>query len=157
MINLNMSTMIYRPVKQVFDFMSTPENDFQWQYGTLASAKISEGLSQVGTSFRSIGHLLGRRVQSTFEVTEYEPNRKYGFKSLSGPLRFHTSYTFEVDKGVTRIDISTQVNAINFYQVNQGVLEKGMKKQLKENLAMLKELLEARQTLPAPETNSLAR
>jgi hypothetical protein len=62
-----------------------------------------------------------------------------------------------VDKGVTRIDISTQVNAINFYQVNQGVLEKGMKKQLKENLAMLKELLEARQTLPAPETNSLAR
>ena len=157
MINLNMSTMIYRPVKQVFDFMSTPENDFQWQYGTLASARISEGLSQVGTSFRSIGHLLGRRVQSTFEVTEYEPNRKYGFKSLSGPLRSNTSYTFEVDKGVTRIDISTQVNAINFFQVNQGVLEKGMKKQLKENLAMLKDLLEARQALPAPETNSLAR
>lgn len=157
MFNLEMSTMIYRPVSQVFDFMSTPENDFQWQYGTLASARISEGLSKVGTSFRSIGHLLGRRVQSTFEVTEYEPNRKYGFKSLSGPLRSYTSYTFEVDKGVTQIGISTQVNAINFFQVNQGVLEKGMKKQLRENLAMLKDLLEARQILLAPETNSLAR
>jgi hypothetical protein len=157
MINLEMSTMIYRPVSQVFDFMSTPENDFQWQYGTLASARISEGLSKVGTSFRSIGHLLGRRVQSTFEVTEYEPNRKYGFKSLSGPLRSHTSYTFEVDKGVTQIGISTQVNAINFFQVNQGVLEKGMKKQLKENLAMLKDLLEAQQILPAAETVPLVR
>lgn len=157
MINLEMSTMINRPVGQVFDFMSTPENDFQWQYGTLVSARISEGASQRGTSFRSIGHLMGRRIQSTFEVTEYEPNRKYSFKSLSGPLESRTSYTFEIDKGVTQINISTQVNAINFFQVNQGVLEKGMKKQLKENLAMLKDLLEARQIVLAPETNSLAR
>lgn len=152
MINLEMSTMINRPVGQVFDFMSTPENDFQWQYGTLVSARISEGASQRGTSFRSIGHLMGRRIQSTFEVTEYEPNRKYSFKSLSGPLESRTSYTFEIDKGVTQINISTQVNAINFFQVNQGVLEKGMKKQLKENLAMLKDLLEAQQILQAAET-----
>jgi hypothetical protein len=157
MINLEMSTMIYRPVSQVFDFMSTPENDFQWQYGTLVSARISEGASQRGTSFRSIGHLMGRRIQSTFEVTEYEPNRKYGFRSLSGPLQSHTSYTFEIDKGVTQINISTQVNAINFFQVNQGVLEKGMKKQLKENLAMLKDLLEAQQILQAGETVSPVR
>src|SRR5215208_5800972 len=132
MINLSMSMVIYRPVRQVFDYMSTPENDFQWQYGTLASARISEGASTRGTSFRSIGHLLDRRVQSTFEVTEYVPNRKYGFKSLSGPLRSNTSYTFERDKDSTQIDISTQVTMINFFQVNKGVLEKKMKKQLKE-------------------------
>src|SRR5512134_1142653 len=149
MINLEMSTMINRPVSQVFDFMSTPENDFQWQYGTLASARISEGASQRGTAFRSIGHLMGRRVESTFEVTEYEPNRKYGFKSLSGPWQSYTSYTFEIDKGSTQIDISTQVNAINFFQVDQGVLGKRMKQQLKENLAVLKDLLEAKRTLPA--------
>lgn len=152
MINIISSILIERPVKQIFDFMSTPENDFQWQYGTLASARISEGASQRGTAFRSIGHLMGRRIQSTFEVTEYEPNRKYSFKSLSGPLQSCTSYTFEIDKGVTQISISTQVNAINFFQVNQGVLEKGMKKQLKENLARLKDLLEAQQILPAAET-----
>jgi hypothetical protein len=128
--------------------MSTPENDFQWQYGTLASAQISEGTSKRGTSFRSIGHLLGRRVQSTFEVTEYEPNKKYGFKSLSGPLQSHTSYTFEMETGSTQIDISTQVTRINFFQVNQGVLEKQMKKQLKENLAILKDLLEEKPLVP---------
>jgi uncharacterized membrane protein len=148
LINLISSTLIERPVKQVFDFMSTPENDFQWQYGTLASARISEDVSKRGTSFRSIGHLLGHRVQSTFEVTAYEPNKKYGFKSLSGPLQSHTSYTFEMDKGSTQIDISTQVTMINFFQVNQGVLEKHMKQQLEENLALLKDLLEA--APPAP-------
>src|SRR4029078_4537077 len=142
MINLHKSTMIYRPIWQVFDFMSSPENDFQWQYGTLASARISEGLGNIGTLFRSIGHLMGRRVESTFEVTEYEPNRQYGFKSLSGPFQSYTSDTFEGDRGFTRIDISTQVNAINFFQVDQGVLKKKMEKQLEENLVMLKELLE---------------
>ena len=155
MINLNISTMIYRPVKQVFDFVSTPENNFQWQYGTLGTAGISEGISNMGTFFRSIGHLMGRRIQSTFEVTEYEPNKKYGFKSISGPLNSQTSYTFEIANGSTKINVSTQLSIVNLFQLNEGVLEKKMKKQLKENLALLKEILEEKRILPTSETNYL--
>ena len=156
MINLNLSTMIYRPIKQVFNFMSAPENDFQWQCEILTSAKLSEGVSTIGTLFRSISHLMGQRIESTFEVTEYEPNRKYGFKSLSGPLQSQTSYTFEIAAGSTKITVSTQANVVNFFQVGEGILEKKMKKQLKENLVMLKNILEAKQILLAPE-NSLTR
>jgi uncharacterized membrane protein len=147
MINLNVSTMIYRPIRQVFDFVSTPENDFQWQYGTLASASLSEGTGAIGTLFRSISHLMGRRIESTFEVTEYALNKKYGFKSLSGPLHSQTSYTFEIANGSTKITVSTQANLVNLFQVGEGILEKKMKKQLKEDLAMLKEILEAKQLL----------
>lgn len=155
MINLDMSTMINRPVRQVFDFMSAPENDFQWQYGTLASARISEGVSKIGTFFRSIGHLMGRRILSTFEVTEYETNKKYGFRSLSGPLNSHTSYSLEMtDSGSTKITISIQANVVDFFQMHEGILEKKMKKQLKENLAMLKDLLEVKRNLPNAETNT---
>jgi hypothetical protein len=155
MINLNMSTMIYLPIKPVFDFVITPENDVQWQYGTLATARLSEGAGTSGTFFRSIGHLMGYRVLSTFEVTEYEPNKRYGFKSLSGPLNSQTSYVFEIVNGNTKITISTQANVANFFQVEESSLEKKMKKQLKENLAMLKDLLEAQPTLPVSETVSL--
>ena len=144
MININLSTLIYRPVRQVFEFMSAPENDFQWQYGTLASARISEGANTIGTFFRSIGHWMGRRMLSTFEVIEYEPNKKYGFKSLSGPLQSQTSYTFEIAEGSTKITISTQANVVNFFQMDERLLEKRMKKQLKENLAMLKDFLEVK-------------
>ena len=144
MINLNTSIQIYRPVTTVFDFVSAPENDFLWQYGTLASAQISESIIGRGACFRSIGHIMGHRTQSTFEVTEYEPNRKYGFKSLTGPLQSQTTYAFEIEKGSTRITISIQANAINLLQLSEGILEKRMKKQLKENLALLKEILETR-------------
>ena len=149
MINLNLSTLIYRPVTQIFDFVCTPENDFQWQYGTLVSNRLSKDVGAVGSFFRSVGHLMGQRIISTFEVTEYEPNRKYGFKSLSGPLNSHTSYTFEMAGGSTKVNISAQVNAVNSLQLNEIILEKKMRKQLKENLALLKEILETKQTQPA--------
>ncbi len=142
MINLNTNTVIYRPVKQVFDFVSTPENDFQWQYGTLASSRISGNADAIGTFFRSIGHLLGERVQGTFEVTEFEQNKRYGFKSLSGPLHSKTSYTFAIANGSTQVTVSTQANVGKSSQMDERILEKKMKRQLKENLKMLKDLLE---------------
>ncbi len=142
MINISSSINIYRPIKQVFDFITFSENDFQWQYGTLASGQFSEGLARGGSFFRSIGHLMGRRIHSTFEITDFEANRKYGFKSLSGPMDSQTLYTFEMDKGSTKINISTQASVINFFQIRETILEKQMKKQLKENLEMLKKILE---------------
>jgi len=84
MINLVSSTLIERPLKQVFDFVSTPENDFQWQSGTLATARLPKDRGAMQTFFRSIGHLMGRRNLSTFEITEFELNKKYEVKSLSG-------------------------------------------------------------------------
>jgi len=142
MININLNATIYRPIRQVFDFVSTPENDFQWQYGTLASSRISGDVNAIGTFFRSVGHLMGERVQGTYEVTDFEPNRKYGFKSLSGPLHSQTCYTFEIANGSTQVNVSTQANVGKSSQMDERILEKKMKKQLKENLKMLKELLE---------------
>jgi len=92
---------------------------------------------------------MGRRILNTFEVTEFEPNRKYGFKSHSGPINLETSYSFETAGDGTAINLATQAVAINFYQMDEGVLEKGMKKQVKENLALLKDLLEEGRFPPA--------
>lgn len=148
MINLNVSTIIYRPVKQVFDFVSAPENDFQWQYGTLAAARLPDGTDRLGSFFRTIGHLLGHRLQGVFEVTEYEPNSKYAFRSISGPLHIQTCYTFNIDSGSTKISIATQANAADIFEMNERVVERKMRKQLKENLALLKDLLETKKILP---------
>lgn len=150
MIDIHSSTQIYRPIQQVFDYICTPENDFQWQYGTLASTKVSGSVVKIGTLFRSVGHLLGHRSQSTYEVTEYEPHRKYGFKSLSGPLQSFTTYTFDPAKGYTKVDILIQANVINMVDMNENILEKKMKRQIKENLVMLKNILEAENVSDIP-------
>ena len=133
--------------------MSTPENDFQWQYGTLRSEKICDIASNVGIVFRRSNHLMGHRVRSTFKVTEYEPGRKFGYKSLSGPLHSYTTYTFEMTDGSTKVTISKQANVINFFQVDEAIVEKTMKKQIRENLALLKSLLEAKRQNPVTDEN----
>ena len=142
MIDFSLNTQICRSPKQVFSFVIAPENDFQWQSGTFAAARIPQGIIDTGTVFRSIGHLMGRRNLSTFEVIEFEPNKKYGFKSLSGPLDLQATYAFEQEDCGTKINISIQANVIDFVPVEAGILEKGMKEQLQENLGMLKDLLE---------------
>lgn len=142
MITTTSSIVICRPVTQVFDFISSSANDFEWQYGTLASGQVSDGASRVGASFRTIGHLMGRRVQGTFEITEYEANRRYGFKSVSGPLHLHTLYTLDMTDGGTRIDIATQASPAKVLHVPERLMEKYMQKQLKEDLTLLKSILE---------------
>ena len=146
--------MIEAPIERVFNYMSTPENDFQWQYGTLATATIPNRHNGTGIYFRSIGHLMGRRNLSTYEVIESSPNMKYGFRSLSGPLYVQTAYTFEMVGDGTKVNISIRVGVVQFFHMNERILGRRMKKQLKENLTVLKNLLEVKQFLSAPEMNS---
>ena len=142
MIQIISNTQIYQPIKRVFDFIITPENDFQWQYGTLVCAYVSEHKGGPGACFQSTSHFMGQRIQSTFEVTEYELNHKYSFKSISGPLQSFTTYTLEIIKSCTQVNVAIQANAINLIGVNESVLEKKLKRQFKDNLAMLKNILE---------------
>ena len=142
MISFDLNTQIYRPLKQVFGFVTTPENDFQWQYGTLASVQISDGKMDVGSLFRSVSHLAGHRIECVYEVTEFERDKRYGFKSLSGPMESDTLFTFEVTKGCTKINISTRVSPGDLFKAGNVMVEKKVKKQYRENLALLKDVLE---------------
>jgi hypothetical protein len=87
---------------------------------------------------------MGRRLNGTFEVTEYEPYQKYGFKSLSGSIESETIYSFEIDENSTKINIFTQTSIGNHFKVDEFIVAKKTKKQFKENLEKLKDLLEAK-------------
>ena len=97
---------------------------------------------------------MGHRNLSTFEVAEYEQNKIYSIKSLSGPLHSQTSYTFERVNNGTKVSVSIQASMADFHQMDEGLVEKSLRKQLKENLALLKNLLEASYILLDSETNS---
>lgn len=143
MIQFDLSTHIYRPLNQVFAFVVIPENDFQWQYGTLASSKLSHGEVGTGTRFRAVGHLMGRRVETVYEVIVFELNKRYGFKSVSGPLASCILYTFEMAGGGTKISLTTERNPKDVF--HPGDIKK-LKKEYKDNLAMLKNVLEGHPT-----------
>ena len=146
MVSIADSINIHRPLAHVFDFISSSDNDFEWQFGTLTSGRTSEGAAAVGGSFRSVGHLMGRRMVSTFEITEYVNNLQYGFRSLTGPLVSHTLYTLKGSApGRTTIQIDTQATPADGAVLPRRGMERYMKKELRDNLAMLKTIMETPQ------------
>jgi len=145
MISFELDTHIYRPLEQVFAFVAMPENDFQWQYGTLASTQISKGEIGMKTLFRAVGHILGRRIEIIYEVTAFERNQRYGFKSVSGPVDSYTLYTFTMTEGGTKINLFMQTDPRDLFKPNDAIVVKKFKKQYKENLAILKSVLETHQ------------
>jgi hypothetical protein len=158
MMKFDLSTDIYRPLAQVFAFVTTPENNFHWQYGTLMSTKMSGCEMGVGTLFRVVGHLMGRRGESVYEVTEFEPNKRYGFKSLSGLMELCTLYTFEIMKGSTRVSHVTEISADAPFRSNPTTAERRVKKEYRENLTLLKEILESSPVeMPAGHTLPVAK
>lgn len=146
MIKFDLAVEIYRPLQEVFAFVVTPENDFHWQYGTLMSTQISSGEIGIGTLFRAVRHFMGRRMEGIYEVTEFESNKKYGFKSQSGYVATYTRYTFEVIKGKTIVSVFAQLDPGEMLTANDTVTQKSIKKQYRENLALLKDILETSQT-----------
>ncbi len=62
-------------------------------------------------------------------------------------MQSQTTYVFEMANGSTKITVSIQASAVDFFKVKEGALSQGMKTQIRENLAMLKDLLEGKQIL----------
>ena len=90
---------------------------------------------------------MGRRIQSNFEVTEFETNKSFGFETTSGPIQLQTSYSFEtVDRG-TIVIVSARIDPGGFFKLVNPIVARAAKKQFKENLTSLKELLEAKEII----------
>jgi len=147
MISIKLNTLILRPVRDVFDFVTAPENNSQWQYGSLISVKTSAGDMRIGTVFSGFGHFMGRRIQSDFEVTEFETDKSYGFETISGPIQLQTSYSFEAASHGTNVMISSLINPGGFFKLLDPIVARATKKQFLENLSTLKEILETREII----------
>jgi uncharacterized protein YndB with AHSA1/START domain len=87
MFKVEGTVVINRPIEEVFKFLTTPGSSAQWQGMVLESKQTSEGPVGVGTTGQSASQFLGRRMESTWEVTEHELNRKTAYKSTSGRRR----------------------------------------------------------------------
>ena len=105
MTKIEHSVVINRPVEEVFEFMANPENTPLWA-GVVREIKLtSEGPIGVGTTYNVVIELLGRRIESNTEFTEYKPNSKFSTKDTSSPMPMETSATFKAVEGLSLIHI----------------------------------------------------
>ena len=144
MIKVEHTVVINRPVEEVAGFVRDPANNNQWQSGCVESSQTSEGPLGVGTTGRDVRQFLGRRMESTWEITEYEDNKKSSFKTTSGPIPMQGSYTFEPSGGGTKVTFTVQGDPGGFFRLAEPILARMVKRQIEADYNNLKDLLESR-------------
>jgi uncharacterized protein YndB with AHSA1/START domain len=143
MATLELSTIINRPVEEVFAFVSNPENIPKWSSLSRGVTLTSAGPIGVGTTYRSVVAFLGRRIEGETELTEYEPNRSFAEKSQSGPFPIENRTTFERVDGGTRVNFTTVAESGGFFKLAEPLLVGMIKRQFEADFANVKDLLES--------------
>src|SRR5262245_27248888 len=95
MITTHVTVQIDRPIEEVFDFVADPANFPQWAGALVKESRLtSDGPVGVGTTFRQVNVLMGRRFVSEMRVVMYERPSRYEYVTTSGPIHFAGHYTF---------------------------------------------------------------
>ena len=145
MVKVEVSAVINRPIEEVFDYMSDPGNGPKWQSGVLEAEQTSKGPMGVGATNREVRKFMGRQIDQTFEITEYEPNRMIKQKTISGPMTLDTIYAFESVEGGTRVTMGGEGDSGGFLKLADPLINRMAKRQMGADLANLKDMLEAQE------------
>ena len=140
---LEVSTVINRPIEEVFAYVSNPENSPEWSSLVREVKVTTAGPIGVGATFRSVITFLGRRIEGESEITEYEPNRSFAEKSKSRPFPVENRLTFERLDGGTRVHFTTTGESGGFFKLAEPLLVRMGKRQFDADFANLKDLMES--------------
>ena len=87
---------IGRSPEDVFAFVADGLNARQWRSGVLDIA-VASG-SGVGAIYhQGVAGPGGRRIAADYEVTAYEPARRFAFRTIAGPVRPTGEFRLEPD------------------------------------------------------------
>lgn len=138
------SVVIRRPIEEVFAFASDPNNDALWESTTLEAEQTSDGPLGVGATFRNTTKFLGRRFDTSYELTEYEPPRKQCYRVTSGPITGVVCYLFEPSEdGGTRLTQTFEAEVGGFFRLAEPLVARVIRRQMEADMETLKDLLEA--------------
>ncbi len=137
------STLINRPLGEVFQFVTNVENQPKWQAASLENHQLTPGPMAAGARIQHLGKWLGRRYESIGQVTAFEPNSQWAYKSLTGPYQLEMRYRFETATDGTRLTLLAIGGDMGFFRLPAPLLRFFARRVLQGDLDRLKKVLEA--------------
>jgi uncharacterized membrane protein len=144
MIYVEASTVINRPVSDVFAFVANFENHPRWEMNFQKVKLLTSTPNGVGTTYQCELKLPGQSATSKFEITEYEVDKKIAFEGeAAGPATPKGSFLFEPVPGGTRLTLRPRPEFRGLFRLLEPMMAGYVRKQNEEHLSNLKRLLEA--------------
>ncbi len=133
---------IHRSIREVFDFVSAPENLPLWTAGVSAATRTRPRSIGVGATFETTHAPGGRPRTNCWEIIEHEPPRAVAYRRLDGRAFAQCRYTLERVDGRTGLGLEVYSGA-GLSPAPSPPLERAAQRRLEANLHRLRDLLES--------------
>ena len=144
MVRAEESVVVQRPIDEVFGYFTDAAKIPEWQASALEARVQGDGPMRAGSRALETRKFLGRRMESTMEVLEYEPPRRFTIKVSSGLVPFQVTSDLSEEDGGTRIRSVLEGEPGGFLRLAEPLVARGVERELRNNLATLKDVLESR-------------
>lgn len=135
---------IHRPREQVAAYAANPENAPAWYENIKAVEWKSPAPLVLGSRVAFIAAFLGRRLEYTYEIVDYQPGSRLVMRTSEGPFPMETTYTWdEAADGSTRMTLRNRGSPSGFSSLLAPVLAANIRRENRKDLAKLKEILES--------------
>ncbi|PHN06070.1 SRPBCC family protein [Flavilitoribacter nigricans] len=145
MVDVLTSIQINRPVSVVAAYAADPDHATEWYQNITSVNWVTSKPLQLGSKLAFKAQFLGRQMEYTYEVVEYDPGSKLVMRTAEGPFPMETIYTWKaVESGKTLMTLRNAGQPSGFSRLFKPVMEMMMRRANRKDLALIKQILEQR-------------
>ncbi|KAA0929825.1 MULTISPECIES: SRPBCC family protein [Streptomyces] len=105
------------PPKEAFALISDPAQDPVWQ-AACVDVQLLDGEPRPGARYEITFQLIGKRMQFTVEIDEFEPGLRSRFHTLDGPFHYVGTYVYaENEDGTTTVHWTFEVEPGDYFGI----------------------------------------
>jgi hypothetical protein len=143
MVDVTTETLIERPPGVVSAYACDPANAPAWYSNIRHTEWKSEPVVHVGARVAFVAEFLGKRLEYTYEMVEFEPGERLVMRTAEAPFPMETIYTFEETRdGHTHMTLRNHGEPSGVSKLMAPMIAAAMKSANAKDLAKLKEILE---------------
>ncbi len=143
-VDVNVETLIHRPRGVVAAFAADPDNATQWYVNIKELQWKTPRPLDAGSRLSFTAAFLGRMLTYTYEVVEWEPDRRFVMRTAEGPFPMETIYEWD-DAGSdsTRMTLRNRGAPSGFSRIAAPMVAWAMRRANAKDLKRLKAIVEA--------------
>lgn len=133
---------IARPPADVYAYLADPTRLPDWQEDVEEVRDAPGEPLPAGATFTEVRSFLGKRVESTLEVTAAEPGKELSLRTVSGPVHVEIRHLLEPAGDGTRVRLEAEADPGKLFGLGGPLLRKAAERKARGDFGRLKALLE---------------
>jgi uncharacterized protein YndB with AHSA1/START domain len=130
------------PPEKVFGYVADAKSWPKWHSAMRKSEQTSPGKMGVGATCQGTNHVMGREMEWSSKIIEWEPIKTWRENITSGSTQIKEHVTFTPVAGGTKFNLVYDMKVGGFLKLLSPVVFRSMRAEMKGNLDTLKNILE---------------